>query len=795
MDCRRFSFVGGVVVAFLAVLPLAPVFAGEQDLIITEVMVSPVGDDDYNEFIEIYNSGSTPVDVSACKYKEGSDDQILFSWVAEGIGGWSGSSGVVTDSTIIPAGGYAVILDQEYCDPAGDQPYNFPAGTIILTGDDMTIGDGELTATIVGIALIDSGSTAFTSMIFSGAGYPNDTDYSWCLKSTSADPSDPASYANSLLPGGSPGADNGNYSSSSVIRITEVMHNPAGGASEIPGDESNEFVELYNTSNSDVNLAGYKLRVIGSSTTDTDPIQSWDDLSATAFPGGANVVTDSTVIPAKGYAVVLDRNYLDPANDRPYDLPNGTVVLSVDAGGSYHFLGGDKLTASDNYIVLISSASKSVATMDFTTTDEEEGRSRELKLSSLDDGPNAYGPSKVLGGTPGGPNTYWSIYSQKKSDRIIIVNNDGLDGLYLGYPHTVNFYASKDGKTADFNFNGKVKITFPGRDYFKGYLPNSSGKIDGSVKVRFTNGISEDLRLRFLNRTQQTLEVSGSTFDPNIKVNLKRPGSSLAGKVVINEIMIDTESNQDWIELYNTTSAKISLDGVRIDNFTGEYKRYSDTISGVKIPAKGYAVFTRDKDAMVMRYGAKKKSSFHVISDLTQFSKSEDVVFLRDPADEILGGLGYRESWGVDSYISLERVRAEGPCDDRRNWGACMHTVGGTPGRDNSISVNKNTKADLSVRIKQKVFSRRIQNAIPIRIATTFPMKLKCFIRSVNYSTNFPLFENKTIGKGETYVHIFNGRNKEGDILPVGLYMVQIEGTNREFGKKAFARSVVIIGH
>lgn len=131
----------------------------EQTVIISEVMANPCGSDDFkkwNEYVELYNYGDHPVDVGGLWLYDpgetGTPDQII---------AWDNRlpttllpQGLITDSTVIPPRGFAVILSPLY--PQGSDPYRmpyrFPAGAILLTiegserlGDDLLsiVGEGR----------------------------------------------------------------------------------------------------------------------------------------------------------------------------------------------------------------------------------------------------------------------------------------------------------------------------------------------------------------------------------------------------------------------------------------------------------------------------------------------------------------------------------------------------------------------------------------------------------------------------------------------------------------------------
>ncbi len=122
--------------------------AGLPTIVISEVMGNPCGGLDqrkYNQYIELYNYGSQPVDVGGWwLYDEGNSgtpDQLT-AWNARSV--FSISDGLVLNSTILPPGGIAVVLSPQYPKNSdiSKMPYRFPQGVIILTvAESDTLGD------------------------------------------------------------------------------------------------------------------------------------------------------------------------------------------------------------------------------------------------------------------------------------------------------------------------------------------------------------------------------------------------------------------------------------------------------------------------------------------------------------------------------------------------------------------------------------------------------------------------------------------------------------------------------
>lgn len=117
-------------------------------IVISEVMGNTCGDIEdrkYNQYIELYNYGSQPVDVGGLWFYDegvaGTPDQIV-SWKQRGLPDFD--SALVFNSTVIPAGKVGVVLAPIYHKNSSinQMPYNFPDGTVILTiSTSETIGD------------------------------------------------------------------------------------------------------------------------------------------------------------------------------------------------------------------------------------------------------------------------------------------------------------------------------------------------------------------------------------------------------------------------------------------------------------------------------------------------------------------------------------------------------------------------------------------------------------------------------------------------------------------------------
>ncbi len=146
-----------VAVLFLATLLPGEARAASSAIVLNEILAN--AQEEYTgEFVELYNIGSTAVDVGGWTIKDINDTDSITDFT--GANDWG------TSGTFIPGGGYAVVVDPSYTGQ-----YNAylnanadPNKVVMLTTDDSAIGDG----------LKNEGDTVTVS---DGAGYL--ASFSW----------------------------------------------------------------------------------------------------------------------------------------------------------------------------------------------------------------------------------------------------------------------------------------------------------------------------------------------------------------------------------------------------------------------------------------------------------------------------------------------------------------------------------------------------------------------------------------------------------------------------------------
>ncbi|HTK75865.1 MAG TPA: lamin tail domain-containing protein, partial [Gemmataceae bacterium] len=267
---------------------------------ITEVMYNPtlpagsnLKTDDY-EYLELYNSGATDIDLSGMQFIKG-----VTMTFAQG--------------TTLLAGQRAVVVKN----PTGFQARYGTGIPILGTYTDKLSDGGEE------VELVGAGGSVIADFTYADSWYDN-TDgggYSLVVRNPTADPTtlnDPNAWRPSNDLNGKPGAADPGYDPDSVV-INEVLTNPE--------NTGGDWVELYNTTNSAIDLNGWFLS------------DSPADLRKYQIRTGPGV--SSTVIPAHGYLTFFANTTFNapgnPGVNTPFGLKaagDSVRLTSVDTAGN-----------------------------------------------------------------------------------------------------------------------------------------------------------------------------------------------------------------------------------------------------------------------------------------------------------------------------------------------------------------------------------------------------------------------------------------------------------------------------
>jgi hypothetical protein len=157
--------------------------------------------------------------------------------------------------------------------------------------------------------------------------------------------------------------------------------------------------------------------------------------------------------------------------------------------------------------------------------------------------------------------------------------------------------------------------------------------------------------------------------------------------VVIDEIMADPTPqaglpNNEWIELKNTSSSAINLQGWRIGDASG----ISGPMPNFLLQPDSFVIVCTSSAVAAM-------SSFGKTISVTSFPSLDndgDEIYLRSLQGSTIHAVRYSLEWyqnevKKDGGWSLEMIDTKNPCGGMSNWKASVNAIGGTPGKKNSV--------------------------------------------------------------------------------------------------------------
>lgn len=165
--------------------------------------------------------------------------------------------------------------------------------------------------------------------------------------------------------------------------------------------------------------------------------------------------------------------------------------------------------------------------------------------------------------------------------------------------------------------------------------------------------------------------------------------------ILIDEIMADPNPqvglpNNEWIELVNSSTAAVNLQGWRLGDNSGQSGPMPNFILA---PDSFVIVCTGSAVAALSVFG--KTIS---VTSFPSLDNDGEVIFLKSPSDQVIHAVNYSSSWYANDLKkeggwTLEMIDTQNPCAGSGNWKAGKDTRGGTPGMKNSISAINNDTA------------------------------------------------------------------------------------------------------
>lgn len=705
---------------------------------ISEVMFKPLSGTTIDEFVELYNYGSSPVNFTGWKIRDNSSTDDL---VDAGFG-----------MTLAP-GKFAVIFPQTYDPASGVYADLIPPDALIIKVDDSSIGN-QLTNEGDMIKIINPGGDTVSVYVFT-APSAHPAGYSYEKRLLTPDNS-ASNWAVTLNLNGTPGSLN------SITPVDYDLSVPSQYVSLTPPypEQNAPFIMKAIIKNSGGQPSG-SFSVIIQRIIQSDTIvklnQNYSGLNAgdsmtvmitdTALISGDqkyrirviygqdqkpdnNTALKTLLIGKPRNCVVINEFIYKPLSDLSdwvelYNRSNDTLDLNgwKFADGSilttpvrltaapFPLLPGEFVVISGDTDQISGDPIKKIKVADFPNLNSSSSDKAVLfdsvgaVIDSLDYSPSWGGSDGISlerrhpdsnavlasswgtctdpsGSTPGRLNSLFTVAYDLSF---------GSQGITFAPPFpapgesfTVQAIIKNLGTMTSGSFAVSLWRLLPGDTVLllnQNYWPMNAGD---SLII----SLADTARLSGLQKYRVTIDYPGDMKPSNNTLTKTLFTGTRRYSAVINEIKY-YESAGDWIEIYNRSGDTLDLKKWKLADEVDFKSPKTITASTFILLPGDYVVVSSDTAQFAGLPFMKIKMS------LSSFNQTGDMAVLFDSLGAVVDSVFYDDSWGGNAAgKSLERIRSGSGSNDPANWGTSVDPSGSTPGVINSLTpMNK----DLSV--------------------------------------------------------------------------------------------------
>lgn len=458
---------------------------------------------------------------------------------------------------------------------------------------------------------------------------------------------------------------NPGYEFNSLV-INEIMFAPIGGEPE--------WIELYNKTNYQINLKGWKISDV---ITTPQSVEIKTDFiiqpkSYAVITKDTSIVNYHRIIPS----LILKLNFASLNNDIDGVVLRDNRGLTMDSVFYSNQWGGTNGFSLERISV---SAPSTLSSNWASSIDVEQ--STPGRINSRTPKQNDLVISDLLF-NPRFPTLGENIIVSAKIKNLGSIRSSSFE---------VRFYFDSDS-------NNVV-------DQLLGIATSSNLESSDSLLIKCTD--------RLNNLTKKTL-VAAEIFYQNDEDTLNNyiekfiePGFA-EGLIKISEVMYNpADGKPEWIEFFNASNDSINLRNWSVSDVLTTPTKGFLTNQNIYIKPNEYFIVT--KDTSFNRFYPDVTSRIFYTNFGTLGNTSDGIV-IYDFRNGIIDSLFYRSSWGNKKDVSIERISFNELTNDSTNWTLSLDVIGSTPGKANSIN-NAPSYQRNSVVINEIMFDPDIDNS------------------------------------------------------------------------------------
>ncbi len=547
------------------------------------------------------------------------------------------------------------------------------------------------------------------------------------------------------------------------IVINEIMADPSPSV----GLPEWEYVELYNASDSTINIKNWKL-ILGK--------------KEFSFK-------EDTEIQPDDYLILCHKDAID----------------DLSLYGKCHGLSSFQITNSGSSIALIDENENLISSVNFdiswhSTSYKQDGG---WSLEQID----AFNPcagkanwnssNNKNGGSPGERNSI-------ANDNLILPNLDYINPisnneLEIFFNQNMNLESLNNIDNyliVELNIHPeKIELTKHKNDY---------------VKLIF-DYYFEESELYTININNVT-NCKDKPLEDEIKARFGMPSEVSRNDIVINEILFNPISpGVEYLELYNRSDKVVDLKEILFGTIKQSFPNPPDTVlkeicsEGRIMLPHSYVLLSTNKDIVMEQYldaDFDTDSDFLDVESFPSLSNEEGHVIICDRSKIKIDEMKYSDKMHYDLLsirqgVALERISSESPSLDENNWHSASFNVNyGTPGYENSVTTNVDNDIDENeISIIPEIFSPDGDGNDDICSICYNIEDIGCSLNIKVFNTDGLLIRNlfnNNLVNNKGVVH-WDGSDDNNRSVSPGIYIIQAEIFDLN-GNVKRSRKVVVVG-
>ena len=302
-----------------------------------------------------------------------------------------------------------------------------------------------------------------------------------------------------------------------------------------------------------------------------------------------------------------------------------------------------------------------------------------------------------------------------------------------------------------------------------------------------------------------SLNCSGIPIASDSRCSFGIPEPAACGDVVINEILFDPVAPAaDYVEIFNKSDKVLNIKELRLGTVKSSFPNPPDTTvksicseNRLLLPGE-FLLLTTTPEAIASQYECGMDRFLQMASFPSYPNDGATVLLLYN--SEIIDFMSYSD----DSHyplltttkgVSLERISPNISSMDSENWHSAAAPLYGTPGYVNSVFIDENSsETNDEVEIFPSVFSPDndgFDDVTTINLTAynnDYTVKISVFDSHGVYINS--LVHGQNIGHQNLFV--WNGADQNGNIVPMGIYVVYIELFDLQGVIKRIKKAVVV---